>query len=101
MEARHLLTILPVTILSGCVKGHYTGDYREYKHDLNDKVDHLAGAFNKHPDPAFTPRRMPCPLPGYAIRLIHKDSPVTTNLYKVMASELHRKGFIADITKKM
>ncbi len=98
MEARHLIMLLSVTILSGWVKGHYTGDNREYKHDLNEKVDHLAGTFNKNPD--LIPSKMPCPIPNYAIQLIYKDSPVTTKLYRVMISALHHKGFIAYITKK-
>jgi hypothetical protein len=56
MEARQLLTLIPVTVLAGWVKGHYHGDHREYKHDLNDSVDKLAGDFSKHPDPAFIPK---------------------------------------------
>jgi hypothetical protein len=100
MAARHLITVIPVTIVSGWVKGHYTGEYREYKHDLNDMVDHLVGAFNKSPDPAFTPKRMPCLAPDYAVRLIYKDSSVTTKLYKTMASELHRNRFIEYIKQK-
>ncbi len=100
MEARHLLTLLPVTILAGWVKGHYVGDHREYKHDLNDQVDQLADRFNKHPDPAFAPKRMPCTIPGYAIRLIYDNSLLTTKIYKTMASELHRKNIVAYIIKK-
>jgi hypothetical protein len=48
MEACHLLTLLPVTILAGWVKGHYDGNHREFKHDLNEMADTLAGKFNKH-----------------------------------------------------
>jgi hypothetical protein len=61
MEARHLLTLIPVTVLAGWVKGHYDGDHREYKPDLNDSVDKLAGDFNKHPDLAFSRKRLPSP----------------------------------------
>jgi hypothetical protein len=49
----------------------------------NEKVDRLAGAFNKNPD--ITPSKMPCPIPNYGIWLIYKDSPVTTKVYHLMA----------------
>jgi hypothetical protein len=64
--------------------------HREYQHDLNDSVNKLAGDFNKHPDPAFPPKRLPSPMPGYAICLIHDNAILTTKLHNTMASELHR-----------
>jgi hypothetical protein len=100
MKARHLLTLIPVSVLAGWVKGHYDGDHREYKHDLNDSVDKLAGDFNKLPDPAFIPKRLPSPSHGCAIRLIHDNAILTTKLYKTMASELHWQGLINYIIKK-
>jgi hypothetical protein len=100
MEARHLLTLIPVTVLAGWVKRHYDGDHREYKHNLNNSVDKLAGDFNKHPDPAFSPKRFPSPMHGYAIQLIHDNAILTTKLYNTMASELHRQGLKNYIIKK-
>jgi hypothetical protein len=47
------VALIPVTVIAGWVKGHYTGKHREYKHDLNDRVDHLADKHNKRPNPAF------------------------------------------------
>jgi hypothetical protein len=100
MEARHLLTLIPVTILASWVKGHYNGEFREFKHDLNEKVDRLATEFNKKPDYGFSPKRMPCPAPAYAIQLIYDNSLITTKLYKTMASELHRKRIVDRIKQK-
>jgi hypothetical protein len=63
----------------------YTGGNREHKHDLNDKSDKLAGAFNKNP---------PIAIPGYSICLLHDGSTITTKLQAIMSMALHRKGFI-------
>ncbi len=54
--AQHLLTIIPATIIAEWVKGHYTGDQREFKHDLNDRADHIAGKFNKNLPRHFSPQ---------------------------------------------
>jgi hypothetical protein len=35
-------TLLPISVVGEWVKGHYTGDHREYKHDLNNRADRLA-----------------------------------------------------------
>jgi ribonuclease HI len=69
--AQHLLSIIPATIIAEWVKGHYNGDYREFKHDLNDRADHLAGKFNKRPPRHFRQQSMPCLSPGYSIRLLY------------------------------
>jgi hypothetical protein len=34
--AKLLVTLLPIAIIAERVKGHYTGDNRELKHNLND-----------------------------------------------------------------
>jgi hypothetical protein len=65
--AQRLLGLLPVTIVGKWVKRHYTGDHREYKHDLNDIVDKIAGAFNKKPPAPLKQHRLPSKLPGYPI----------------------------------
>jgi hypothetical protein len=57
--AKSLVTLIPATIVAEWVKGHYKGDYREHKHDLNDKADALATAFNANPPPALKPIKMP------------------------------------------
>jgi hypothetical protein len=57
----------PATIVAEWVKGHYTGEHREHKDDLNERVDKLATNFNAHPPPTLKQMQMLCPLPGYAI----------------------------------
>ncbi len=65
--AKRLLGLLPVKIVAEWVKGHYTGDNREQKHDLKDILDKLAGIFNKNPPISLKQSSLPCSLPGYAI----------------------------------
>jgi Tfp pilus assembly protein PilN len=40
--AKTLVTLIPATIVAEWVKGHYTGEYREHKHDLNNRADKFA-----------------------------------------------------------
>jgi hypothetical protein len=98
--AKRLLRLLPVTIVAEWVKGHYTGDNREHKHDLNDMADQLAGKFNKNPPRVLKQQSLPCSLPGYSIRLIHDGSTITTRLYSTMSVALHRRGFITYLQTK-
>ncbi len=97
---KQLLAALPVTIVAEWVKGHYTGEYREYKHDLNDKVDKLAGTFNKNPPTILKQRKLPSTLPGYSIRLLHEGSHITNKLYSTMSIALHRRRFISYLKEK-
>ena len=98
--AKRLLTLIPATIVTEWVKGHYTGDFREHKHNLNDKADKLAATFNKHPHPSYVQKTMPCSLPNYAIRLIHDGSTITTKLYHTMSVALHRNNLVTYLKKK-
>ena len=98
--AQRLLGLLPVTIVAEWVKGHYTGEHREYKHDLNNTVDKIAGAFNKNPPRPLRQRQLPCLIPGYSIRLLHDGSTITTNLYSTMSIALHRTSFITYLKSK-
>jgi hypothetical protein len=82
------------------VKGHYTGEHREHKHDLNEQADKLATKFNAHPPSTLKQRRMPCPLPGYATRLVYDGSTITNKLYKTMLKALHRPKFISYLKQK-
>ena len=65
--AKTLVTLIPATIVAEWVKGHYTGEFREHKHDLNERADRLANKFNENPPPTLKQFKMPCPLAGYAI----------------------------------
>ncbi len=98
--AKKLLQVLPVTIIAEWVKGHYDGEHREYKHDINDMADKLATTFAKTPPADFTPKAMPKLLPNYAIQLQYEGSIITTRLYSIMSQELHRKAIIDYVKKK-
>jgi hypothetical protein len=98
--AKLLVTLIPATIVAEWVKGHYTGDYREHKHDLNDRADKLATKFNANPPAILKQKKMPCPLPGYAIRLIHDGSTITNKLYKIMSRALHESKLISFLKLK-
>ncbi len=93
--AKTLVTLIPATIVAEWVKGHYKGDYREHKHDLNDKANALATAFNANPPPTLKPIKMPCTIPGYAIRLVHDGSAITNKLYSTLSNALHTPNFIS------
>jgi hypothetical protein len=88
--AKTLVTLIPATIVVEWVNGQYTGDNREQKHDLNDMADKLATTFNRNPPIAYKQRRMPCSIPGYAIRLQYDGSTITSNLYRTMSQAFHR-----------
>jgi hypothetical protein len=98
--AKRLLRLLPVTIVAEWVKGHYTGDNREHKHDLNDMADQLAGKFYKNPHATLRQKATPCSIQGYAIHLLHDGSTITTRLYSTMSIALHRRGLITYIKEK-
>jgi hypothetical protein len=50
--AQSLMTLLPITIATQWVKGHYMGAERQFQHHLNNKADQLAGDYQKvqHPN---------------------------------------------------
>ena len=98
--AKRLIKLLPVTIVAEWVKGHYTGDNREHKHDLNDMADQLAGKFNKNPPATLRQNTLPCSIKGYAIRLLYDGSTITNKLYSTMSIALHRQGLITYIKEK-
>jgi hypothetical protein len=60
----------------------------------------LATKFNANPPLALKQMKMPCPLPGYAIRLLHDSSTITNKLYKIMPKALHRPKFISYLKLK-
>jgi hypothetical protein len=84
------------TIVAEWVKGHYTGEYREHRHDLNEHADRLANKFNENPSSALKQIKMSCPLSGYAIRLVYDGSTITNKLSKA----LHKQKFIPYLKQK-
>jgi hypothetical protein len=67
--AKHIITITPITIIGQWVKGHYSGKQRQIQHDLNDKVDKLAGEHLETQDASKT-KTIPIPCPGYRVHLV-------------------------------
>jgi hypothetical protein len=100
MEARHLLSIIPVTIIAEWVKGHYSGKDREFKHDLNEIADSLATSFNSVPHPNFKPRLQPIAHPHYGARILYEGSTITNKLRSLMAQALHRPALVSHLIRK-
>lgn len=98
--AKQLVTLIPATIVANWVKGHYTGEYREHKHDLNEQADKLATKFNACPPTVLKQVRMPCTVPGYAIRLVYDGSTITNKLHKTMSQALHGPKFVSHLKQK-
>jgi hypothetical protein len=99
-EAHKLIAIIPITIVTEWVKGHYTGDKKEQKHVLNDTADRLATNFLSRPPRPFLPHCMPVAPPGYKVRILHDGSIITSKLYTIMSHSLHRESIISHILKK-
>ena len=85
---RQLLRQLPITIIDVWVKGHYTGNNRETKHDLNDIADSLATAFQKQSNEAYIPRQRPISDPFHEATLIYDSSVVTSKLPQLIYQQL-------------
>ena len=100
LTAKRLITLIPVTIVAEWVKGHYDGDTRAYKHDLNDRADYLATSFTKQPPTGLHPRRLPITAPNYGARLLYEGSTITTNLRTTMSKALHTTGFTDYLKRK-
>jgi hypothetical protein len=81
----------PIIVVAEWIKGRYDGEYREYRYDLNDQVDRLATNFNRRPPAGFIQKKMPSPIPNYAVQLLYDGSTITTCLYQIMSQQFHRK----------
>ncbi len=81
------------------VKGHYTGNKREFKHDLNDRADYLATLAHQNPSPFTTKPSVEAP-PGYHVRLSDKNGLITSQLYKMLVIAHHEQPIIDHIKRK-
>jgi hypothetical protein len=99
---RLYFNLLPISAVGERVKGHYTGDKREYKHDLNDRADYLAT--HAHHELPRTLRTVadstPPPPPGYKVRLKNARGLITSKFYKIVSLAHHEQPLISYITKK-
>ncbi|MFN9981047.1 MAG: hypothetical protein ACK53Y_14065, partial [bacterium] len=82
------------------VKGQYTGDRREYKHDLNERVDHLATtAIRSLPQRFHTAPTVEAP-PGYPVRLSNRKGIIHSRYYHMLAQAHHSQSIIDYILSK-
>jgi len=82
------------------VKGHYTGNKREYKHELNDRADQLAALACKTLPHSFASTACISPPPGYRVRLRNSEGLITSQYYKILAQAHHDQPLIDHILKK-
>jgi len=93
-------TLLPISVVGEWVKGHYTGDRREYKHDLNERVDHLATtAIRSLPQRFHTAPTVEAP-PGYRVRLSNRKGIIHSRYYHMLAQAHHSQSIIDYILSK-
>jgi hypothetical protein len=97
--ARALLKDLPITVHPEWVKGHYTGDDRQVKHDLNDIADVMAGAFRKNPPHGFKTRFLPENQPSHSAILLHEGSAITSKIKSIVYSSMFAKKLQDTICK--
>jgi len=62
-----LLQLIPITIATQWVKGHYTGLDRQYQHTLNETADQVAGEYQRFQYPHCTICK-PIPPPDYRVQ---------------------------------
>jgi hypothetical protein len=98
--AQGLLQIIPVTVLGEWVKGHYTGMSKEYKHELNHRVNSMATQFQKRQPQRYTTLRKPLTPPDFTVCLLHDHSIITSHLYRVLRDAMHEKPMKDYIMKK-
>jgi hypothetical protein len=97
--ARALIDCIPITIIGSWVKGHQSDD-KEPKYLLNNMADKLARNFTKKHPPKYRPKRLPAAPPNYKVRLLYDDSVITSKLYPILSSCLHKDSLKAYIIKK-
>jgi hypothetical protein len=97
--AQALIHLIPILITTSWVKRHYTGKDPQYRHDLNDKADKIAGQYQAKQIPHHTIRK-PLPQPGYKIRLLYDSSVLTANVQSTLVTTLHEANLEDYIMKK-
>jgi hypothetical protein len=97
---RLYFNLLPISAVGEWVKGHYTGDKWEYKHNLNDRADYLAT--HAHHELPRTLRTVAdsTPPPGYKVRLKNARGLITSKFYKMVSLAHHEQPLISYIMKK-
>jgi len=93
-------TLLPISVVGEWVKGHYTGDHREYKHDLNDCADRLAANAARIMPPPFLTRSTVDAPPGYQVRLSNRRGIIHSKYYQMLAQAHHSQPLVDYILRK-
>lgn len=96
---RTLLALIPITVTHDWVKGHYSGNKREFQHDLNEEADRLAGAYQREQTPHYTIRK-PLIFPGYKVRLLHDSSVITAKAASILVDAYHSSPIVEHIMHK-
>ena len=99
--ARQLLQGLPIQIEHEWVKGHYTGNDRQLKHDLNDQVDEMANAYRCNPHPDFRPTQAPILHPSLKAAVYSNGTMITSRLSRVIYSNVYDGPLSATIGRTM
>jgi len=94
-----LLQLIPITIATQWMKGHYTGLDRQYQHTLNETADQVAGEYQRFQYPHRTIRK-PIPPPDYRVRLLHDDSVITSKIKQTLSTSLHDQSLVDYIMRK-
>jgi hypothetical protein len=84
-----LLVEIPIKVQAKWVKGQSTATKKTLPETLNTIADKLAGSYVKLPDRNFRPIALPLAHPNYKIRLLYKDSTITTKLYHTLHTAQH------------
>jgi hypothetical protein len=88
MLAHNLLTVLPITIHSSWVKGHYSGKSPKLEHKLNHIADSLATS-HKNSTPNSMTKKLPLMSPSFKVHLHYGGSIITSSLSKILYKSMH------------
>jgi hypothetical protein len=92
--------LLPISVVCEWVKGHYTGNKREYKHELNERADLLATSAHDRMPPTFHTTQTVAAPPGYRVRLSNSSGLITSQYYKMLAKAHHSQPIVDYILRK-
>jgi len=93
-------TLLSISVVGEWVKGHFTGERREYKHDLNDCADRLAANAARIMPPPFLTRSTVDGPPGYRVRLSNRRGIIHSKYYQMLAQAHHSQPLVDYILRK-
>jgi hypothetical protein len=93
-----LIKLIPIVITTQWVKGHYSDKKRQYKHDLNDAADKLAGDFQLSQEPHHSIKKPIAP-PDFKVWLLFDSSVATSKIKQITRDGLHNTPIMDHIKK--